>query len=98
MKLFFSPGACSLSPHIAMREAGLAVELAKVDLRARKLEDGSDYTLINPKGYVPALGLDEGGRADRGPRHRPVHRRSQSRQRPGARLPARWPGIGCRSG
>ena len=60
MKLFFSPGACSLSPHIALREAGLTVELAKVDLRARKLEDGSDYTLINPKGYVPALGLDEG--------------------------------------
>ena len=67
MKLFFSPGACSLSPHIALREAGLTVELAKVDLRARKLEDGSDYTLINPKGYVPALGLDEGGVLTEGP-------------------------------
>ena len=67
MKLYFSPGACSLSPHIALREAGLAVELAKVDLRARKLEDGSDYTLINPKGYVPALGLDEGDVLTEGP-------------------------------
>jgi len=67
MKLYFSPGACSLSPHIALREAGLTVELAKVDLRARKLEDGSDYTLINPKGYVPALGLDEGGVLTEGP-------------------------------
>ena len=67
MKLFFSPGACSLSPHIAIREAGLAVELAKVDLRARKVDDGSDYTLINPKGYVPALGLDEGGVLTEGP-------------------------------
>lgn len=60
MKLYFSPGACSLSPHIALREAGIEVELVKVDLKAKKLADGSDFTQINGKGYVPALQLDNG--------------------------------------
>lgn len=67
MKLFFSPGACSLSPHIALREAGLDFELKKVDLRAHKVEDGTDYYQINPKGYVPALGLDNGSVLAEGP-------------------------------
>jgi len=58
MKLYYSPGACSLSPHIALLEAGLPYDLVKVDLRAKKLENGDDYLKVNPKGQVPALGLD----------------------------------------
>src|ERR1700739_2722003 len=60
MKLYYSPGACSLSPHIALLEAGLPYDLVKVDLRAKKLENGDDYLTVNPKGQVPALGLDSG--------------------------------------
>ena len=60
MKLYYSPGACSLSPHIALQEAGLPYDLVRVDLKAKQLEDGTDYTKINPKGQVPALGLDDG--------------------------------------
>jgi len=60
MKLYFSPGACSLHPLIAVREIGLPVELVRVDLRAHKTADGSDYYAVNPKGYVPALQLDDG--------------------------------------
>jgi glutathione S-transferase len=60
MKLYYSPSACSLSPHIALHEAGLDVELVRVDLGSHKLPDGRDFTQINPKGYVPALELDNG--------------------------------------
>ncbi len=60
MKLFYAPGACSLSPHIVFREAGIPVELQKVDLKAKKYDGGADYTKINAKGYVPALQLDSG--------------------------------------
>lgn len=68
MKLYFSPGACSLSPHIALREAGIEPELVRVDLAAKKLAtDGSDYLAINPKGYVPALQLDDGTLLTEGP-------------------------------
>ena len=60
MKLFISPGSCSLGPHIALREAGLPFATVKVDLRAKKTADGGDYRAINPKGAVPALQLDSG--------------------------------------
>ena len=67
MKLYFAPGACSLSPHIALREAGLAFDLEKVDLKAKTLADGSDYRPINPKGQVPVLQLDDGSLLTEGP-------------------------------
>lgn len=60
MRLFFTPGACSLADHIALREAGIAFDPVKVDLRSHTTEDGRDYAAINPKGYVPALLLDDG--------------------------------------
>lgn len=60
MKLYFRPGASSLSPHIALREADLAFDLEKVDTITKKTEAGADYLAINPKGYVPALQLDDG--------------------------------------
>jgi glutathione S-transferase len=60
MKLYFAPGACSLSPHIALREAELPFELERVDLRAKRTASGEDFWTVNPKGYVPALKLDDG--------------------------------------
>ena len=59
MNLYYAPGACSLAPHIVMREAGFPVELKKVDLKAKQVE-GGDYKAVNGKGYVPALRLDDG--------------------------------------
>lgn len=67
MKLYYSPGACSLSPHIALLEAGLPYDLVKVDLRAKKLENGDDYLKVNPKGQVPALALESGELITEGP-------------------------------
>src|ERR1700748_3769031 len=67
MKLYYSPGPCSLSPHIALHEARLHHELVKVDLPAKKLENGNDYLKVNPKGQVPALMLDNGELVAEGP-------------------------------
>lgn len=67
MKLYFSPGACSLSPHIALREAGLNFDLVQVDLKAHKTKSGDDFYKVNPKGYVPVLTLDDGNTLTEGP-------------------------------
>ncbi|CAN5880194.1 glutathione transferase GstA [soil metagenome] len=67
MKLYFSPGACSLSPHIALHEAGLAFEPVLASTKSHKLQNGTDYYDINPLGYVPMLELDDGTRLREGP-------------------------------
>ena len=67
MKLYYCPGACSLSPHIVAREAGIPVDLVKVDLKAKQLSDGSAYGDGNGKGYVPAIKLDDGQMLTEGP-------------------------------
>ena len=67
MKLYYSPGACSLSPHIALSEAGIAFEPVLASTKSHKLQDGTDYYGINPLGYVPMLELDDGTRLREGP-------------------------------
>lgn len=67
MKLYFSPGACSLSPHIVLNELGLPFETVQVDLKTKRTRDGEDFREINPKGYVPTLQLDDGAILTEGP-------------------------------
>jgi glutathione S-transferase len=67
MKLYWSPGACSLSPHIALRESGLEFKLEKVDLKAKRTENDADYWQINPKGSVPTLVMENGEALTEGP-------------------------------
>jgi len=67
MKLYFSPGACSLSPHIVLREVGLPFALEQVDLATKKTKRGDDFSAVNPKGQVPVLQLDDGAILTEGP-------------------------------
>src|SRR5574338_163598 len=67
MKLYAFPGACSLSPHIVLRELGLPFELVKVNVKTRTLPDGTDYRKVHPLTYVPLLELDDGTRITEGP-------------------------------
>jgi glutathione S-transferase len=67
MKLYYSPGACSLSPHIVANEAGIPLELAKVDVQSKTIARDGDYWHVNPKGYVPALELEDGQVLTEGP-------------------------------
>ncbi len=67
MKLYYSPGACSLSPHIVAREAGLTLDLVKTDLKTKKTDAGADFTAVNGKGSVPVLQLDNGQILTEGP-------------------------------
>jgi glutathione S-transferase len=67
MKLYYAPGACSLSPHIVLREAGLPFDLVRVSTKTHTLADGSDFFALNPKGYVPVLEWDDGERLTEGP-------------------------------
>ena len=67
MKLYYSPGACSLSPHIVLRESGLPFQPVLASTKTHQLADGTDYYTINPKGYVPLLELDDGQRLSEGP-------------------------------
>lgn len=66
MKLYYAPGSCAMAPHIVATEAGVPLELVKVDLRAHKTETGEDYYAISPRGYVPLLELDDGTRLTEG--------------------------------
>ena len=67
MKLYFSPGACSLSPHIVLHEAGLPFEKVRADTKTKIMDGGGDYKTVNPLGYVPALQLDDGTIITEGP-------------------------------
>ena len=92
MKLYYSPGACSLSPHIVLREAGIPFELEQVDLKVKQTKAGADFRAINPKGYVPALQLDDGQVLTEGPAivQYLADRKPEARLAPTAASPERY--------
>ena len=97
MKLYFSPGACSLSPHIVLREAGAKFDLEQVDLREKKTKKGDDYWQINAKGQVPLLELATGNgsaRVRQSCNTSPI----KTLPLPWCRPPAPWSAISCRAG
>jgi Glutathione S-transferase len=96
MKLYYSPGACSLSAHIALHEAGLACTPMLVSTKSHQLQDGTDFYSINPLGYVPVLELDNGERLREGP---PSCSTSPIRcpKKPGPRQGS-WRATACKSG
>ena len=97
MKLYYAPGACSLSPHIVSREAGIPLELEQVDNREKKTKSGADFWSINPKGQVPVLEIDNGQRLTEGP----AIVQYLADQKPASGLmpaPARSIAIACRNG
>ena len=84
MKLYFAPGACSLSPHIVLREAGFNFDLEQVNNQEKKTKSGLDYWGVNAKGQVPVLELDNGERITEGPGDRSIPGRPEARRRSGA--------------
>jgi glutathione S-transferase len=92
MKLYLSPGSCSLSPHIALREAGLPFALERVNLKDKRCASGADYRAINPMGSVPALALDDGDVLTEGPAivQYIADRNPEAKLAPPAGTPARY--------
>jgi glutathione S-transferase len=86
MKLYYAPGACSLSPHIVSRELGIPLELKRVNTKDKTVEGGGDYRQVNPRGYVPALVLDNGETLTEGP----AIVQYLADQKPEAGLAPRW--------
>ena len=80
MKLYYTPGTCALAPHIVALEAGIPLELVKVDLKTKTVTNEGDFWAINPKGYVPALELDDAERLTEGPRDHAIPRGPEARQ------------------
>jgi len=98
MKLYYWPGACSLSPHIVSREAGIELQLAQLDRAERKTQDGTVLSSVNPKNQVPVLELDNGQRLTEGPVIVQYLADQKPRLRARSARPARWTAIASRNG